>query len=87
MNLEKQLNILAERARNECAPQVDVTLKVLSILSRQHNAGVFPESPLRWLAAISSAVAVWAAVLAIISYQNWPNAISEVSQAISWVTQ
>jgi hypothetical protein len=87
MNLEEQLNILAERARNERAPQVDVTLKVLSILSRQHNAGVFSESPLKWLAAISSAIAASAAVLAVISYQNWPNAISEVSQAISWVTK
>jgi hypothetical protein len=79
---------LVSQARNEAPPQVDVAGRVIAILS----AGpVRPESvsdrPLMWLAAISSAVAVPAAVLAIIVYNNAIGPLFELSQAISWVTQ
>lgn len=88
MKNESRFQSLVNQARSETPPCVDVAGRVIAILSAQH---VRPEPdsdrPLMWLAAISSAVAVPAAVLAIILYNNWVGPLFELSQAISWVTQ
>jgi hypothetical protein len=88
MKNENRFQLLVNQARSEMPPSVDVSGRVITILS----AGkVRPEPasdrPLMWLAAISSAVAVPAAVLAVIVYNNCVGPLFELSQAISWVTQ
>jgi hypothetical protein len=67
---------------------VDVAGRVIAILSaEQVQLERASDRPLMWLAAVSSAVAVPAAVLAVVVYNNWVGPLFELSQAISWVTQ
>jgi hypothetical protein len=88
MKNESRFEALARIARNEAAPSVDVAGRVIAILSaKQIQIECASDRPLMWLAAVSSAVAVPAAVLAIVVYNNWVGPLFELSQAISWVTQ
>jgi hypothetical protein len=88
MKNESRFQSLVSRARNEAPPHVDVAGRVIAILSAgQVRPEPVSDRPLMWLAAISSAVAVPAAVLAIIVYNNSVGPLFELSQAISWVTQ
>ena len=88
MNNEERFQWLVNQARNEAPPSVDVAGRVIAILSAgRARPEPVSERPLMWLAAISSAVAVPTAVLAIIVYNNWVGPLFELSQAISWVTQ
>ena len=88
MKNESRFEALARIARNEAAPSVDVAGRVIAILSaEQVRLERASDRPLMWLAAVSSAVAVPAAVLAVVVYNNWVGPLFELSQAISWVTQ
>lgn len=88
MNNENRFQFLVNQARSEAPPSVDVAGRVIAILStKQVRSELACDKPLMWLAAISSAIAVPAAVLAIIVYNNWVGPLFELSQAISWVTQ
>jgi hypothetical protein len=88
MKNESRFEALARIARNEAAPSVDVAGRVIAILSaEQVQLERASDRPLMWLAAVSSAVAVPAAVLAVVVYNNWVGPLFELSQAISWVTQ
>jgi len=88
MRTERRFEALVRRARSEAAPSVDVAGRVIAILSaEQVRLERAADRPLMWLAAVSSAVAVPAAVLAVVVYNNWVGPLFELSQAISWVTQ
>jgi hypothetical protein len=88
MKNEDRFQWLVNQAHSEAPPSVDVASRVISILSAgRARPGSVSDKPLLWLAAISSAVAVPAAVLAVIVYNNWVGPLFELSQAISWVTQ
>ena len=88
MNVEEQLRILAARARAEIPPQIDVTQRVLSILSAgQVRPAIVSERPLMWLAAFASASAVSAVVFAVIAEYLWTDPLMEISKAVSWVMQ
>ncbi len=88
MNNQSRFESLVRRARSETPPRVDVAGRVIAILSAgQARPEPVSDKPLLWLAAVSSAVAVPAAVLAVIVYNNWVGPLFELSQAISWVTQ
>jgi len=88
MKNQSRFELLVKQARSEAPPSVDVSGRVIAILSAgQVRPEPVSDKPLLWLAAISSAVAVPAAVLAIIVYNNWVGPLFELSQAISWVTQ
>jgi hypothetical protein len=88
MKDQSQFERLARLARSEAPPSVDVAGRVIAILSaEQVRLSRASDKPLMWLAAVSSAVAVPAAVLAVIVYNNWVGPLFELSQAISWVTQ
>ncbi len=91
MKEQSRFETLARLARSEAPPRVDVAGRVIAILSAEsgRSAGLdrASDKPLMWLAAFSSAVAVPAAVLAVIAYNNWVGPLFELSQAISWVTQ
>ena len=88
MKDQRRFETLVRLARSEAPPRVDVAGRVIAILSaEQVQLDRAADKPLMWLAAFSSAVAVPAAVLAIIAYNNWVGPLFELSQAISWVTQ
>jgi hypothetical protein len=88
MNREKQLRALAARARAETPPRVDVTSEVLSILSAwKRPPTAESERPWMWLAALSSAVAVPLAVLAVVLYVRAADPLMQAVQSIAWVVQ
>jgi hypothetical protein len=80
--------ILAARARGDMPPRVDVAGRVISILTvEEDRLDRITERPLMWLAVLSSAAAIPAAVLAIVAYYTWVDPLFEISQAIAWVMQ
>ena len=86
MKNEKQFEALVALARSETTPDVDVANRVLAILTPgQAEPLSISERPLMWLAALSSTVAVPAAVFAIIIYYAWADPLKELTQSISWV--
>jgi hypothetical protein len=88
MKWEKKIECLAARARAENPPNVDVAHKVLHILSTgQVEPVTVSEKPWMWLAALSSAVAVPAAVFVFTIYFSNTEPLIEISDAISWVLQ
>ena len=88
MRNEKKFQALITRARSEAPPSVDVAGQVIAILAAEHDRiERASDRPLMWLAALSSAVAVPAAVLAIVVYNTWAGPLFEISRAIAWVTQ
>ncbi len=88
MNWEQKIEQLAARAREERTPRVDVTSRVLAVLSAgQAQPVTVAERFWIWLAAASAAVAVPAAATAIILYTKSPQPLSEIAEAISWAIQ
>lgn len=88
MRVEKLLKTLAAHARAEIPPTVDVAESVLGILtSMQTEPVAVLERPWKWLAALSSAVAVPTAVITLVIYYTWSEPLIEIADAISWVTQ
>ena len=88
MNWEQKFERLTERARSEVPPQVDVASGVLRILcGGQAQPVAVTERFWMWLAAVSSAVAVPAAVFAVTTYMQSAGPLAEVAEAVSWVAQ
>ena len=88
MNLEERILAIACHARAEAPPRVDVTSGVLSILAAGRvPAATFSERAWMWMAALSSAVAVPVAVLAITVYMSPADPLTEIVRSISWVMQ
>jgi hypothetical protein len=71
MNEERLIRKLAERARMETPPQVEVASRVMAILRARCDENVAPEGPLVWVAAFSAAVAVPMALLAFSVWKTW----------------
>ena len=88
MNARKKFEILIDRALDDTAPGVDVTAGVMAALaSRRRKDAFLSEKPMMWVAAISSAVAVPAAMAAVFVYYSWGGPMTELLDSISWVTQ
>ena len=88
MKNENLFEALAARARSESPPSVDVAGRVIARLSAEQNQiEQLTEKPLLWLAAASSAFAVFAVVIAIMVYNASTGPLYEISQAIAWVVQ
>jgi hypothetical protein len=88
MKNENLLEALSARARNESPPPVDVADRVIVRLHAEQNLiERITEKPLLWLAAVSSALAVPAVVIAIMVYNASTGPLYEFSRAISWVAQ
>ena len=88
MNAKKKFEILMDRALDDAAPGVDVTAGVMGVLAgRQQKDAFISERPMMWVAAISSAVAVPAAMAAVLVYYSWGGPMTELLDTISWVTQ
>ena len=87
MNWEQKIERLAARAQAEQTPRVDVTHRVLhSLLVEQAQPLAMPEKLWMWLAAVSTAIAVPAGVIAFIVYTN-SDPLNEIAEAISWAIQ
>jgi hypothetical protein len=88
MNRENQFQALADLARSETVPDVDVADRVLSVLTPGDSQLLsMSERPLMWLAALSSTVAVPVAVFAIVIYYASADPLKELVESISWVLQ
>jgi hypothetical protein len=88
MNWEQKIERLAARAQAERPPKVDVAQSVLRMLAGG------PVEPLTvaerfwmWLAAVSSAVAVPAATIAVMLYMRSSGPLSQIAEAISWAAK
>ena len=87
MNWEQKIEHWAARAQAEQTPRVDVAHRVLhSLLARQTQPLVMPERLWLWLAAVSTAIAVPAGVIAFVVYTN-SDPLKEIAEAISWAIQ
>ena len=88
MNARKKFEILIDRAVEDSTPGVDVTAGVMATLaSRRRKEAFISERPMMWVAAISSAGAVPAAMAAVLVYYSWGGPMTELMDSISWVTQ
>jgi hypothetical protein len=86
--MKNKFEILAERARSETVPRVDVAGRVIAIITaEQDQLDRITERPLMWLAVFSSAVAASVAVISVVSYYLWTSPLVEISETISWVTR
>jgi len=85
MNWEEEIQYLAARARTEEPPRVDVTYRVLSILSAGRCEPItMPERLWMWLAAGSAALATPAAIIAGFVYRSSAGPLREIVDSILW---
>ncbi len=83
MNL---FNTLITSASKEQSPQVNVADRVISTLRTQDQRLEWIwDRPLMWVAALSSAIAVPFATVAVFLHHIWVGPLYEISKAISWV--
>ncbi len=88
MKNKMSFNELIAKAQAESPPQVDVADGVLSTLSLDKPAEVLSYKPLAWIASASMAIAASLAAAAFVYIRFSPsNSMTEVYNAISWVTQ
>ncbi len=88
MNFEEQFEKLSAATRAERPPQVNVANAVIGAISSQIGPrNAIYERQFMWVAVVSSAVAAMIVVAAIAAYFNYADPVTEVSQAIFWVTQ
>jgi len=88
MSWERKVERVASRAQADRPPKVDVARSVLLALTagRAERLTV-AERIWMWLAAISSAIAVPAATVAVMLYTKSAGPLSEIVEAISWATK
>ncbi len=85
MDWEKKFELLADRARGETPPAVDVSHHVISVLaSGQAVPLTVSERLWMWLAAGATAVAGAAAVVAVSAYNASSGPLREMIDSISW---
>lgn len=86
MIMENLLRKLANRARLETPPDIDVVDNVMQRISDQSLAVVRPDDkPFVWMASLSAAAAIAIGTFAIYAYYTWSNPLSELSDTIAWV--
>ena len=79
-------NTLVKNAQKEAVPQVYVADRVISTLVNEGKKLELYESKfLMFIAAISSAVAVPVALLAVLLHNLWIGPLFEISRVITWV--
>ena len=85
MNWEEKFELLANLARNEASPKVDVSYAVIDVLTRGEAAPLAVSERLwMWLAAGASAVAGAATVVAVSVYNAGTGPLREMMDSISW---
>lgn len=85
MNMEKLLRKLADKARMETPPDIDVVDNVMRIISAERVTNVVSyDKPFVWMASLSTAAAVAIGTLAVYAYYTWSNPLMEMSETIAW---
>ena len=88
MNKKISLTDLINKAQAEAPPKVDVVDNVLATLSLDKPAEILSYKPLAWIASASTAMAAGVTVAALMYIRySMNNSMSDLYQAISWVTQ
>ncbi len=84
MIMENFLKKLADKARMETPPDIDIADNVMLIITgRQLRTRVY-DKPFVWMASLSTAAAVAIGSLAIYAYYAWTNPLAEISETIAW---
>ncbi len=79
-------NTLVENAQKEAIPQIYIADRViLTLVNEGQKLELYESKFLMFIAALSSAVAVPVALLAILLHNLWIGPLFEISRAISWV--
>jgi hypothetical protein len=84
MNEENIIRKLAQRARMETPPRVDVTRRVMAALRTAPQNGRTLTDPLAWIAAASAAAAAAVLVMAFGSGESWTDAFMASRIDIPW---
>lgn len=85
MDWERKFELLADRARGEMTPDVDVSHQVISVLSSGQAVPLTVSERLwMWLAAGASAMAGAAAVVALWVYNASSGPLREMVESVSW---
>jgi hypothetical protein len=83
MNEIELLNRLSRAAGREAVPELDVRRRVVASLEgREDDAWI---GPLAWIAAFSTAAAVPASVLTLVSLELFTDPFSGMFQAAAWM--
>ena len=83
--MENLLKKLADKARLETTPDIDVVDNVMRII----RAGQAPsvesfDKPFVWMASLSTAAAIAIGTFAVYAYYAWTNPLMEMSETIAW---
>jgi hypothetical protein len=83
--MEKLFRKLAEKARLETAPDIDVVDNVMQIINAERVLNIASyDKPFVWMASLSTAAAVAIGTFAIYAYYAWANPLAEISETIAW---
>ena len=84
--MENLLQKMANKARLETAPDVDVVDSVMRIISQTGTVTVESvDKPFIWMASLSTAAAIAIGTFAVYAYYAWSNPLTEMSETIAWV--
>jgi hypothetical protein len=88
VNIDKHLQSLAARAREEQVTAADVTRRVIALLRADPTQPIYAlERPLIWMAGLSSALAVSAVVAALVFTFGGPvDPLNEMMETVSWAS-
>ncbi len=84
MTAEETLKRLARRGREDAAPQVDVTARVMAAVRVRSRNRPSDDRPLAWVAVIAAVVAIPAALVAQAAWQSWEDPFAAMLADIPW---
>jgi hypothetical protein len=84
MKIEQIIGKLATKGNLESHPEPDVADKVIETLYRKSKMSSFQETPLVWIAALSSAMAILMVFVSYTSFQYMSNPINAIFWEIPW---
>jgi hypothetical protein len=84
MNPEDLVRQLAERARLETPPRVDVANRVMARLRGGREEAATGWIPLGWVTALAVAVTIPVALLALAAWETWTDPLAAMSIEIVW---
>ena len=84
--MENLLKKLANRARLETTPDIDVVDNVMRIITAGQARSIESfDKPFVWMASLSTAAAIAIGTFAVYAYHAWTNPLMEMSETIAWV--
>ncbi|MBN1901345.1 hypothetical protein JW926_08490 [Candidatus Sumerlaeota bacterium] len=84
MNGESYIRELAEKAREERHPDVNVVPRVMAAIHERESLYRADAAPLAWIAASACALALIVGFLALSEFMMWDHPIMEILEALTW---